>query len=315
MLLKVRPESAGVTLKPKSGKSLVFCAPALVLVTVTTKALELLTPNCVRLLVTLNNGAAGRMVRPTLVLVVAPAALDTTTVTIALVASVGLVEPAVPTKPLVLVKAMPAGRLEEVTNIGNSETFCPAPLVTVITSALGLLIANWVRLLVAENSGRAGRTVTVRLVVAVPPAFAAVSCTLVNVPACAGLVPPRSATSPLVVVLVEVTPIPKGTVPPRLKLMGKKLVNRALVLVAATRIPLEKETPYWKVLLLRTERAGPAGRMVRSKGCDTAPPALVAVTVMLENIPAVMGVPLMVALKLLVFVVRISPAGKLELTE
>ena len=73
-------------------------------------------------------------------------------------------------------------------------------LVTVITRAFGLLEPNWVRLLVMVKSGAAERTETVRLVVLVPPAFAAVTTTLVNVPAWVGLVPPTEPTTPLLVV-------------------------------------------------------------------------------------------------------------------
>ena len=110
MLVKARPDSDGNTLKPKSGKSLVFC-PA-VLVTVTTSALELLTPYCVRLLVTLNSGAAGRIVR-VIALVTAPAALEETICTLVKIpALVGVPITRTFPDPLV-VRLSPSGRLVE----------------------------------------------------------------------------------------------------------------------------------------------------------------------------------------------------------
>ena len=127
-------------------------------------------------------------------LVVAPAAFDTTTVIVALVATVGFADPAVPVSPLVLVKAIPPnGRLgEEKVKLVNCPAlvFCPAVLVTVTTSALELLAPYCVRLLVTVNNGSAGNTARLTLVLVVAPPALVTTTVSVALVTTAGFVPP-----------------------------------------------------------------------------------------------------------------------------
>ena len=102
----------------------VFCPLVLVKDTVTALEAEGVWYRKVPLVAASNAGNAGRMRNPVTLLVAEPPALVTTTVKEALlVARLGLEEPTVPTKTLVLVKARPPGRLEEEKKSGNALWF------------------------------------------------------------------------------------------------------------------------------------------------------------------------------------------------
>ena len=196
------------------GKRLMFCAPPLVLVTVTTIPFMLLVApywNGKLFEATPNAGIAGKTSRLILLLVVAPPALDAVmTMSGKLPAVVGLVlrmTKLVPTKALV----KPGGKLEAPQVTEKSFVARFAVLVRVKTRALGLLEPNWARLVVTEKSGAEGMELRTRLVKAPPPAFLTRIFKL-KMPACR-FVPP---TIPLVG-LIE---IPKGPLS-RAKLFAK----------------------------------------------------------------------------------------------
>ena len=250
------------------------------------------------------------MRKPVTLVVLEPPAFVTTTVNEALfVATVGLTDPAVAVKVLVLVRAMPPGMLLRANARGKSVRFCPLVLVTVTTTGLVLLDPNWARLVATVKRGAAGRTVRLMVSVLVPAALVMISTTLVKIPAWVGLMPPITPTKRLVALVVNWTPV--GRFEAR-NPMGKLLVFCPAE-PTTTLTALALFVPNCsRLVLVTTLIVGTSGSTRSVRLVVRAPPLLVAVMRRLVTLVATVGLVLPITpTRPPPFVIRVQPPGRL----